>query len=134
MAIKNAKRFAELERLMGDYFNTHIAPVMQSTKDELASKQADEMRDYSRSVAGILNDMASAQVPGADPYLVLKVTGKWNSKTTEDYILMCKEKILNDKSMQKDLLLMASEWRNAVVKEIGRARYDALSRQLGCDL
>jgi hypothetical protein len=134
MAIKNAKRFAELERLMGDYFNAHIAPVMQSTKNELASKQADEMRDYSRSSAGILSFIASSQMPGGDPYQTLKVTGKWNSKTTEDYILMCKEKILNDKSMQKDLLLMASEWRNAVVKEIGRARYDALSQQLGCDL
>ena len=134
MAIKNAKRFAELERLMGDYFNTHIAPVMRSTKDELASKQADEMRDYSRSAAGILSFIASSQMPGGDPYQTLKVTGKWNSKTTEDYILMCKERILNDKSMQKDLLLMASEWRNAVVKEIGRARYDALSQQLGCDL
>ena len=134
MAIKNAKRFAELERLMGDYFNTHIAPVMRSTQNEFTNKKVAEMRDYSRSVAGILNDMASAHVPGADPYQTLKVTGKWNSKTTEDYILMCKEKILNDKSMQKDLLLMAGEWRNAVVKEIGRARYDALSQQLGCDL
>ena len=66
MAIKNAKRFAELERLMGDYFNTHIAPVMQSTKNELASKQADEMRDYSRSAAGILSFIASSQMPGGD--------------------------------------------------------------------
>ena len=39
MAIKNAKRFAELERLMGDYFNTHIAPVMQSTKNELPANR-----------------------------------------------------------------------------------------------
>jgi hypothetical protein len=134
MAIKNAKRFAELERLMGDYFNAHITPVMRSTRNELASKKVAEMRDYSRSVAGILNEMASSQMPGGDPYQTLKVTGKWNSKTTEDYILMCKEKILNDKSIQKDLLLMASEWRNAVVKEIGRAKYDTLSQQLGCDL
>ena len=75
MAIKNAKRFAELERIMGDYFSSHIVPVMQSTKDELGHKQADEMRAYSRSAAGILGMMASASVPGGDPYQTLKVTG-----------------------------------------------------------
>ena len=132
--IKNAKRFAELERIMGDYFSSHIVPVMQSTKDKLANKQVDEMRDYGRSLAGILSFGAASQMPGGDPYQTLKVTGKWNSKTTEDYILMCKEKLLGDKNIQKDLLLMTGEWRNAVVKEIGRAKYDALSQQLGGDL
>ncbi len=132
--IKNTKRFAELERMMGDYFSCHIAPVMQRTKDELGSKQADEMRAYSRSAAGILSSMATANVPGGDPYQTLKLTGEWNSKTTEDYILMCKQRLLGDKNIQKDLLLMTGEWRNAVVKEIGRARYDALSQQLGGDL
>ena len=36
--------------------------------------------------------------------------------------------------MQRDLAVMAEEWRKAVVTEIGRERYDALSKQLGCDL
>lgn len=28
MAVKNSQRFAEIERLMGDYFGCHLAPVM----------------------------------------------------------------------------------------------------------
>ena len=62
------------------------------------------------------------------------MTGEWNSKTTEDYIEMCKSKILASKEIQHDLAYMAGEWRNAVVGEIGRERYDALSAELGCDL
>ena len=47
---------------------------------------------------------------------------------------MCKEAIVGNKDMQRDLAVMAEEWRKAVVTEIGRERYDALSKQLGCDL
>ena len=36
--------------------------------------------------------------------------------------------------MQQDLAYMAGQWRDAVVKEIGRERYDELSEQLGGDL
>ena len=62
------------------------------------------------------------------------MTGEWNSKTTEDYLEMCREKIANNKEIQADLALMANEWRSTVVDEIGRERYDELSGQLGCDL
>lgn len=132
--MKNSKRFAELERITSDYFACHLAPLMGKVKDDLSHKQAEEMRSYSSSAAGILSSMATATMPGADPYATLRVTGEWNSKTAEDYIIMCKESLVRDKSMQHDLVVMASEWRNAVVKEIGRTRYDALSKQLGCDL
>ena len=36
--------------------------------------------------------------------------------------------------MQQDLAYMAGQWRDTVVQEIGRARYNELSEQLGCDL
>lgn len=132
--MKNPKRFAELERITSDYFACHLAPLMSKVKDDLSHKQAEEMRDYSTSAAGILGTMATASIPGADPYATLRVTGEWNSKTAEDYITMCKQALVRDKSMQHDLAMMAGEWRNAVVKEIGRPRYDALCQQLGCDL
>ncbi len=134
MAVKNSKRFAEIERLMSDYFGCHLAPVMSKVQQELSRKQVDEMRAYSSSAAGILRSMASANMPGDDPYATLRITGDWNSKTTEDYLAMCKDSILGNRDMQRDLAIMAGEWRKAVVTEIGRERYDALSRQLGCDL
>jgi hypothetical protein len=64
----------------------------------------------------------------------LKHTGKWNSKTAEDYVEMCKKNILGNKNLQSDLVKMADEWRTAVVKEIGRGKYNQLSKSMGCDL
>lgn len=132
--IRHTAHFAEIERMFGDYFDCHLAPVVRDTQNYLNRKQVEEMAKYSTSVAGILGSMAAASNPMMDPYQTLKVTGEWNSKTTEDYLDMCKEKIANNKEIQADLALMASEWRAAVVEETGRERYDRLSEQLGGDL
>ena len=130
----NSRRFAEMEALMSRYFDSHLAPVMRETQSYLTEKQGEEMKEYSTSLGGILSMMASAGHPLSDPYQTLKATGEWNSKTTEDYIAMCKERILSSKEMQQDLAFIAGQWRNAVVQEVGRERYDQLSRELGCDL
>lgn len=132
--IKQSRRFAELERLSDDYFRCHLAPVMEETRNYLAQKQGEEMKEYSTSLGGVLSMMASSAQPLNDPYQLLKVTGEWNSKTTEDYIDMCKEKIAASEDIQHDLAYMAGQWRDAVVKEIGRERYDELSVKLGGDL
>ena len=132
--IKHSGRFAEMERLMSDYFGCHIAPVMSKTQAFLTQKQGEEMKEYSTSLGGILGMMASSAQPMSDPYQVLKVTGEWNSKTTEDYIEMCKAEIAGSEAMQQDLAYMAGQWRDTVVQEVGRERYDELSQQLGGDL
>lgn len=132
--IKQSRRFAELERLSDDYFRYHLASVMDETRDYLARKQGEEMKEYSTSLGGVLSMMASSAQPLNDPYQLLKVTGEWNSKTTEDYVEMCNEKIAASEDIQHDLAYMAGQWRDAVVKEIGRERYDELSEQLGGDL
>ena len=132
--IKHSRQFAEMERLVSDYFHCHLAPVMSKTQAYLTKKQGEEMREYSTSLGGILSAMASAAQPMGDPYQVLKVTGEWNSKTTEDYIGMCKAEITGSKEIQQDLAYMAGQWRDTVVQEIGRKRYDELSEQLGGDL
>lgn len=108
-AVKDSQRFAEMERLMSDYFVCHLAPVMRNVQRDLSQKQAEEMRDYISSTAGILSFMAAANMPGQDPYSILKVTGEWNSKTTEDYLAMCKETILGNEALQSDLLVIAEE-------------------------
>lgn len=65
--IKHTARFAEIERIFGDYFNSHLAPVMRDTQDYLNRKQAEEMAAYSTSAAGILGSMAAAANPMMDP-------------------------------------------------------------------
>ena len=132
--IKHSGRFAEMERLVSDYFNLHIAPVMSKTQAYLTQKQGEEMKEYSTSLGGILSMMTSSAQPMGDPYQILKVTGEWNSKKTEDYIEMCKAEITGSEAMQQDLAYMAGQWRDTVVQEIGRERYDELSEGLGGDL
>ena len=129
--IKNPTRFAELEYCLQGYFDGKLAPVMKQVRDDLTHKQLEERGRYQSSLAGVL---ASANPYADNTEFVLKQTGKWNSKTTEDYLAMCNQKIWKDKNIVKDLALLAGEWRNAVVKEIGRSKYDALSKACGEDL
>ena len=129
--IKNPTRFAELEYCLQGYFDCKLAPVMKQVRDDLTHKQLEERGRYQSSLAGVL---ASANPYVNNTEFVLKQTGKWNSKTTEDYLAMCNQKIWKDKNIVKDLALLAGEWRNSVVKEIGRTKYDALSKACGEDL
>ena len=129
--INNPIRFAELEYCLQSYFDGKLVPMMKQVQDTLANKQVDEKGRYQSSLAGIF---ASVNPYADNTDYVLKHTGKWNSKTTEDYLAMCNQKIWKDKAIVKDLATIAGEWRNAVVKEIGRSKYDALSKACGEDL
>ena len=132
MSIKNSKRFAEIEYGLQQYFEGSVSPVMAQVKKTLNAKQVKELADYQRSPAGI---MAASNPMMVDiGWQTVRTTGEWNSKTTEDYLKMCNVKMQNDKAMQQDFAVLAAEWRNAVVGEIGRAKYDALSKQIGCDM
>lgn len=129
--INNPMRFAELEYCLQSYFDGKLVPMMKQVQDTLANKMVDEKGRYQSSLAGIF---ASVNPYADNTDYVLKHTGKWNSKTTEDYLAMCNQKIWKDKTIVKDLATIAGEWRNAVVKEIGRSKYDALSKACGEDL
>ena len=37
-------RFAEVERLLNEYFSSVIAPIMKVTKNQLAERQVEEMK------------------------------------------------------------------------------------------
>jgi hypothetical protein len=136
MASKNTQRFAEIEYCLQRYFNGNISPVMKSVRDDLTRKQCKELANHQNSAAGVLSEFAAGMSnnPFYNPMDTLKHTGKWNSKTAEDYVEMCKKNIVGNKNIQNDLVKMASEWRTTVVKEVGRAKYDQLSKSMGCDL
>ena len=129
--INNPIRFAELEYCLQSYFDGKLVPKMKQVQDTLANKQVDEKGRYQSSLTGFF---ASVNPYADNTDYVLKHTGKWNSKTTEDYLAMCNQKIWKDKAIVKDLATIAGEWRNAVVKEIGRSKYDTLSKTCGEDL
>ena len=135
MAIKNSKRFSEVEYCLQKYFNTQFDPLMRNVQSDLSKKQIHEYAEYQMSFGGILRSMANGMNNMPDDSMqYLKLTGEWNSKTTEDYLDMCRKHVAENKDFQKDLMKLSNEWRNTVVKEIGRERYDALSQKLGGDL
>ena len=133
--IRHNERFAEVEYCLQSYFDTHFAPVMRGVKDYIGKKQAEEIGEYALSPMGLLGSLAARGTGMPDTTLqYLRLTGEWNSKTAEDYVEMCRERIAGNKEFTSDLALLASEWRKAVVAEIGREQYDKLSAQLGGDL
>lgn len=134
--IKNMEALAEVEYCLGRYLDGNIAGIMDETRRFLTSKQAQECADYHTSLPGILSSMASSPyMAGYDNSMqLLKATGEWNSKTTEDYIKMCRDKVVNDKEVFHDLTALTVEWRAAIIAEIGQERYNQASKQIGCDL
>lgn len=126
--------FAEVENSLLDCFNRSVAPIMEGVQRELGDRQAREMVEYSRSAAGILSGMAASANLGSDPYANLKHTGQWNSKTVEDYVDICREQLDDSVALADNLSLISDNWREAVIAQIGRERYDKLSNRLGCDL
>ena len=126
--------FAEVENSLLDCFNRSVAPIMEGVQRELGARQAREMVEYSRSAAGILSGMAAGTNIGTDPYASLRHTGQWNSKTVEDYVDICREQLDDSVALASNLSLISDNWREAVIAQIGRERYDRLSNRLGCDL
>ena len=133
--IQQSERLAVVEYCLQSYFDTHFLSVMHSVKDFIGQKQAEEIGEYALSPAGLLGSFAAGATGMPDNTMqYLRLTGEWNSKTAEDYVEMCRERIAGNKDFTSDLALLASEWRKAVVAEIGRERYDSLSAKLGGDL
>ena len=93
-------------------FKDKVIPIMNKVRADLNSKIADEIEAHDRSLPGLLVGAAgpdggmSAMASYRD---TLKVTGKWSSKTTEDYIAMVKKELKKqhitvDAAMEKKMI------------------------------
>jgi len=93
-------------------FNDKVIPIMNKVRADLQSKMADEMQAHSMTMAGIFAGAAGPDggMASMDAHRdTLKVTGKWNSKTTEDYIEMVKKELKKqhitvDATMEKKMI------------------------------
>ena len=134
---KNMDALVEVEYCLGRYLDANIAGVMDDVRSDLTREHGEERAEWNLSLGGILSAMADAShcATGIDTSSqILKATGEWNSKTTEDYLVMCKEAVVKDKELYHDIVDLTIEWRKAMVESIGRERYDQASKQIGCDL
>lgn len=93
-------------------FRDKVIPIMDKVRDDLNNKRADELRKHSTSFPGLFIGSAGPDggMAAMDSYQdSLKITGKWNSKTTEDYIAMVKDELRKqhitvDASMEKKMI------------------------------
>ena len=65
-----------------DIFSKKVIPIMNKVRDDLQGKRANEMEKHSLSLAATQSFNES-----------LYYTGKWNSKTVEDYVEMVKAEL-----------------------------------------
>ncbi|MCH5239480.1 MAG: hypothetical protein J1F38_04600 [Muribaculaceae bacterium] len=131
---RDPQRLAEIEYCISRYFNSNILPIMKSEKESLQRAQAKEFHDNSQSFAAMSRSAVNARHGLPDDSLLFVRFGKECGKTSEDYVETCLQKISENDAIQKDFQRLAGEWRTAIVKEIGRERYDELSEKLGTDL
>lgn len=134
---KNMDALVEVEYCLGRYLDANVAGTMDDVRRDLSKKQGQERAEWNTSFGGILSSLADGGrcAPGIDTSSqILKATGEWNSKTTEDYLVMCKEAVVNDKELSHDIVALTISWRSAMVASIGREHYDRASQQIGCDL
>lgn len=134
--LKNLKSLAEVEFCLGRYLDSNVAEVMESTREELTRRQLKERSEYQTSLRGALANFASSMNPSLTDTTEqhLRATGEWNSKTTDDYLAMCRVRLLKNKEVTRDMAALTAEYRTAMVKEVGRKSYDEASRKLGTDL
>ena len=101
---RQTQHFAEIEYCLQNYFNSQLAPVMKEAQTYLTQKQVEEIGAYHASTAGVLRSLANGANGMPDDSLpYLRQTGEWNSKTTEDYVAMCRERIAATPETVEDL-------------------------------
>jgi len=129
------QELAEVELCIDRYFDMNVKRVMDGIKAKVNESEVKERSAYQRSAGGVVN-MALAD-PISSMFMqeaYVQTTGEWCSKSSEDYYQLCHDRIHDDKTMQKDLSVLAEAWRTRMIQTIGREAYDEHSRQLGTDL
>lgn len=79
-----------------EQFTSKVEPIMDRVRQELQSRQAEEVRRYMRSPAYILSGISGPDGGMASQAVALdslKKTGEWSSKTVEDYVEMVKNEL-----------------------------------------
>lgn len=125
---RNKQELIELEYCFDKYFSKNFVPILDKEYKELKDKQAEEYRRKldSRPVAPGMSGMMNASMAAQE----VRMTGVWNTKSTDYLLEQCNEKFFSDKNAQEDINQMTVAWRAAIVSEIGVDKYKELSEGL----
>ncbi len=126
-----------VEYLIERYFNERVVPVMDSERKALQEAQAKQTKSFGENVGEFIRSMAMASNPAAvdDTVTYLRATGTGAcAKTEEDYVRSVQSSLASDPAISNDFSALADQWRAAVIADVGKERYDAVSAKLGADL
>lgn len=124
---KNQQSFTELEYVFRKYYNENIASVVSKEQRDLRAKQEEETRHRSSGLEGY--------VDAANPFASMAYSkGKWNNKTSDDLVKSISSRIGKDTNIIHDLQIMTASWKAVALRELGKEKYDKLSKQVGGDL
>lgn len=128
-------RLVTMEQCLQRYFQAQIRPVMDATKRDLQSHQTEEYRRVMDSPSSFIRfNNPNPGVTEMQIDTLVRTTGEWNSKTTEDYLEMCRARFQESPHIPQDLSALADLWRKEIIDMIGREAYDDKSKALGQDL
>lgn len=114
------QRFIDAEYCIDKYFDEHITPRLDFY---IAARNAAVVGGTSTGF-GVRNMVAPSKGYASDVTL---------NFPANDIEKVCSD-MRSDKSLSQDLMVLQSAWGQAVEDKIGKEKYNALSRQLGCDL
>ena len=102
-----------------EQFTSKVEPIMDRVRQELQSRQAEEVRRYMRSPAYILSGISGPDGGMASQAVALdslKMTGEWSSKTVEDYVEMVKNEL------RKEGIMVTPELEEMMIDKMARDR------------
>ena len=100
-----------------EQFTSKVEPIMDRVRQELQSRQAEEVRRYMRSPAYILSGISGPDGGMASQAVALdslKMTGEWSSKTVEDYVEMVKNEL------RKEGITVTQELEEMMIDKMAR--------------
>ena len=100
-----------------EQFTSKVEPIMDRVRQELQSRQAEEVRRYMRSPAYILSGISGPDGGMASQAVALdslKMTGEWSSKTVEDYVEMVKNEL------RKEGIMVTPELEEMMIDKMAR--------------
>ena len=114
-----------------DIFSSKVKPIMDKVFADLQSKRADELEAKSTSLPGLMVGAAGPDggMAAMDAYTnTVRMTGEWNSKTTEDYIAMVKKE-LKKQNIKVDAVMEKKMVDYLIQKEIPKSSAEYILRK-----